>query len=144
MNKLPGRKGSATMEFIMAFMFVSICLLITLEFVFLAVGSELLSYATYMGSRAIKVYGNPERVVKSFTPWTEKMFYHVEEDEGVRAITVGAETKVAPVLGKGAYFSILNNGFVLKVGSTTIMDEPPSKKCEDNPLWYLPGSEPCM
>lgn len=138
--------GSETVEFIMAFMLTFMCFLIVAEFICLAIGSELVSYAAYMGSRSIKVNPGADivHVVRGVVPWVPASAISLSDDgSGVKAVEINS--RATPILGAGAStgkgaFSTLTDSLGLKVTSSMIAAPQERKAYEDNPLWNIAGN----
>lgn len=109
MKKL-NKKGSMAVEFTIAFVMISACLFIVIEFIFFALGGELMDYASYMGSRSYKVneYANVKKVIHKIVPWVPAGEIKFEAGD-----------------------------------LELVFDRPGRKECEDNPMWYVKGDEPC-
>lgn len=109
----------------MAFVFVSICFLMVLRFTFSAIGSELMSYAVYMGTRALKVNigADVQKIVSDVVPWVPKERIVYGQDDQFR--WVGVSDSVTGALTK------------------MVVEPDVRMECEDNPLWYVAGSEEC-
>lgn len=143
MKRLKSHNGSISVEFLLSFAYISVALVLFMEFVVLSISGDLTTYATYMGSRALKVneFADVRKVVKAVAPWVADENISYGSNESYRWVRVSGRPPL--IASEATSFSLINRNWKQNIGTAMIFDPALRMGCEDNPLWFVAGGEPC-